>query len=147
MARIAVLLVAMCVFVTPAQAQSVPSTLMDAVKVGQDVIVKSDDGTRTRGIVIRVTPESLALAQGELQGTVPARRIARVQKVDPWWHGAVVGAALGLITTAVMVNDCHKRDDECRSISKGVGLIFVTPPVTLIGALVDRLTQKTLFQR
>lgn len=130
-----------------AQAQNVPSTLTDAVKVGQDVIIKSDDGTKTRGIIMRVTPESLTLVQGELEGAVPTQRIARIQKVDPWWHGAVVGAGLGLITTAVMVHDCHKRDDECRSIAKGFGLIFVTPPATLIGALVDRLTQKTLFQR
>lgn len=30
-----------------AQAQTVPSTLTDAVKVGQGVIIKSDDGTNS----------------------------------------------------------------------------------------------------
>lgn len=78
---------------------------------------------------MRVTPESLTLVQGELEERRGARpRIARIQKVDPWMTHAVVSAGLGLITTAIMVNNCHKRDDECRSIAKGFGLIFVTPP-------------------
>jgi hypothetical protein len=132
---------------SPAFAQEATPQLANAVKVGQDVIVRSDDGTTTRGIVIRITPESLMLTQGELQGSVPAQRIARVQKVDPWWHGAVVGASLGLITTAIMLNDCPKVDDECRTIAKGFGLIVITPPATIIGALLDRFTQKTLYEK
>jgi hypothetical protein len=78
---------------------------------------------------------------------VPARRITRVQKMDPWWHGAVVGASLGLISTAIMLNDCHKVDDECRTIARGLWLIAITPPATLIGALLDRFTDRTLCEK
>lgn len=126
--------------------------LQSALKIGDRVRVTDLSGKTTQGQVAGVARSSLSLTVDGRQQELPEAAIQEVtrRRPDPWWNGALVGAAIGAGSGLVVkrlncgATDCGEGglvDPGFKLIGAGMG--------AGVGALVDRLISRfdTVFAR
>jgi hypothetical protein len=134
---------------TTAFAQTPATTFSDVpglVATGRRVVVTDENGRKTKGDVVQVTPSSITLRTrdrwGEEQRRVfEAESVRAINKTDSVWNGLLIGLGAGFAATEVFVwQSCGPRgnDDECAAIVTGVGWLTMVPGGAAIGALADR---------
>ena len=104
----------------PAIAAAQPPGWTEKVQIGQPVFITTHTGDRVDGIAGQVTVDGLVVSTPIGTRTVPYREMRRVQKRDPAWTGAVIGAATGIFAgiVAALVSDCHGR--QCQAEEGGL---------------------------
>ena len=119
----------------PSVAAAQPPGWTEKLEIGQPVFITTHTGDRVEGIAGQVTSEGLIMSTPLGIRTVPYREMRRVQKPDPAWTGAVIGAATGIFAGIVgaLASDCHGR--QCRAEEGGL---------VMAGALYGGLTGWTV---
>ena len=92
----------------------------EKVQIGEPVFITTRAGDRVDGIAGQVTTEGLVVSTPIGTRTVPYREMRRVERRDPAWTGAVIGAATGIFAgiVAALVSDCHGR--QCQAEERGL---------------------------
>jgi len=75
------------------RAQTVAASFDDlqhTLKVGQSVVL-TDDGGKARGTVEKLSTSSITIGAH----TFSEATVREIKLRDPWWNGAVIGAAIG----------------------------------------------------
>ena len=104
----------------PAVVAAQPPGWTEKVEIGEPVFITTQAGDRVDGIAGQVTAEGLVVSTRLGIRTVPYREMRRVQKRDPAWTGAVIGAATGIFAgiVASLVSDCYGR--QCQAEERGL---------------------------
>lgn len=118
MTRILALAILSLILPTVAAAQRPHWT--DKLELGEPIYVTTHAGDRIDGIAGQVTAEGIVMKTPLGVRTVPYRDMQRVQKRDPQWTGAVIGAATGIVAGIVgaLVSDCQGR--QCEAEERGL---------------------------
>jgi hypothetical protein len=149
--RINVARVALSFVIVTATRPVYPGTLDDLTNigrfVGQTVWVLNTQGVEVAGTVISVTSTELVVSESGTRRVILGKEITRVvQKGDPVWDGALIGAIVGVAATQLPLEgpSCTVRcfSDTAAGKALGVGIIAA------IGALWDHKRQrvKVIYQ-
>jgi hypothetical protein len=94
----------------------------------------SEQGEQTEGRFLRVTPDAVSVLVEGRQRDIPAKTVLRIDKPDPVWNGALIGAAvLGVPGMAAAGASCSPTCAKTMT----QGAIFFAAVGAGIGALVD----------
>lgn len=83
---------------------------------GDGVHVTDSTGQSIRGTITDVSSAGLTITRGRETWTLTAPEIAKVERQDPIWHGAVVGAGIGY---GAMLGFCLRSDTSDCFIAAG----------------------------
>ena len=91
----------------PAAAQQMPC---HPISPTDRVVVTTAEGAKLRGTVVCLTDQNLMLLRDGTTRETPLSEIRRIEtRDDPFWDGAIKGAAVPLVLWAVF---CHNCDSE-----------------------------------
>ena len=117
-------------------------TLTDLV-IGEAVHVETIGGQRLKGDIGDVTPMELTIVENGLSVTAPSADVRTVRKQDSLVNGMLLGAAGGMVGTAVVSGNFCPEEGACgivvMSTSMGGGIA--------LGAVVDAFMRRTLYRR
>ena len=110
---------------------------------GDGVHVTDSTGQRMRGAITDVSSTGLTITRGRETWTLTAPEIARVERQDPIWHGAVVGAGVGY---GAVFAFCLSSDTSDCIIAAGASACPFVAAAAALGLLWDASTHKTLYE-
>jgi hypothetical protein len=118
------------------------AALSGVLRPRQPVMVTDADGETHRGTLVAISSADITIQSRVLfrrrEHTFREENVRRVHLVDSDWNGALAGAGIGVVVTAIGVNECDSLD--C--------LWVVLPPAAgaLTGALIDRSLNRLVFR-
>jgi hypothetical protein len=91
------------------------SELQDRLKVGRKIYVTEQEGREITGRFTELTPDVLVVMQDGTRREIPLVAIRRIQRPDPLWTGALIGAGIGGAMALTIRTDsaCPARSAGC----------------------------------
>jgi hypothetical protein len=129
------------------------------LRVGQRVRITTDDGSKTEGTVIRLTPASVEIGDGGVtRASLAVADVRRIQTADSVKNGVVIGAvSLGLVggliaTVGAAYGELFDSASTGSPYDIGAGpfLIGAAAGATvggLLGQVIDGARVKTIYTR
>lgn len=109
---------------------------------GDGVHVTDSTGRRIRGAITDLSSTGLTITRGRETWTLTAPEIVKVERQDPIWHGAVIGAAIGY---GALFGFCLRGDfSDCFAVG-AYAPRFVAAAAAL-GLVWDASAHKTLYE-
>lgn len=134
-----------------ALAQSAQPAWAAKVKFGKPLFLTTSSGERVEGTAGQITSDAVVVATPAGIRSVPISDIVRVQKRDPVWTGAAIGAGAGLGLGLVMIaaddGACPQQSEGCKAEVRGFA-IGLAGYGALIGWGIDALIKNrtTIFE-
>jgi hypothetical protein len=128
-----------------AQAAGSFDELQRIVKIGDTVVIHGETGRETKGTLTDVSGASLVVG-GVSFDEAAVRRITRKDSV---LNGVLLGLGGGAVGAwAFTRGNCGPAGDdpECSAIAGAVGVLAFVPSGLVVGWLIDRAINKTVFQ-
>jgi hypothetical protein len=146
---------ALVALAVPAAAQPVAISFADlprTVRVGQEVVIRDNDGKKTKGLVAAISGSSLRLDVPKNKrnptgiATFAEADVARIARTDKVGNGALIGLGIGTgLGVAVAEGSCGDYE-ECHAMARAVGYGVFIPLGAIAGAVVDKfIGPKTVF--
>lgn len=132
----------------PARAQQVDSfeDLTRVLEPGQRVIVREDDGTTTRGNVVRLDDERIEIRWrrwifAHRVRTLTSATVETIKVQDSQWNGALLGAGAGFMAGWLVDRQCDR--DFCIS---PVARVLGTEVGATVGMLIDQSINPIVYE-
>jgi len=77
-----------------ASSPAVAQDLESVIKPGDTVFITDRQGHETSGTLTLLSTDTLRIAAAGIEREVPRRDVGRVEKPDPLWNGALIGAGI-----------------------------------------------------
>ena len=114
----------------------------DRPRRGDGVYVTDSTGRRIKGAISDVLSTGLTITRGRETWTVNDTEITKIERQDPIWNGAAIGAGIGY---GALFAYCMRGDySDC--FAAGVYAYPFVAATTALGILWDATTHETLFE-
>lgn len=93
--------------VTAAQTPVDWSMQVGVLDPGDQIHVRSVEGSKLRGRMVSVDGESITVRRNGRETRVPATRVLSIERHDSVWNGGAIGFTAGFGTGALMMSTCE----------------------------------------
>lgn len=118
------------------------AALRGVLRPDQHVMVTDADGETHRGALVAISSADITIQSRVLfrrrERTFREENVRRVHLVDSDWNGALAGAGIGAVVTAIGVNTCDSLDCLWVGLAPAAG--------ALTGALLDQSMNRLVFR-
>jgi hypothetical protein len=123
---------------------------VSVLDTGDRVNVRTTEGMRVRGRVVRVDADALTLTSDDQELRLPALKISSIERHDSVWNGGLYGLSAGFATGVVLMSTCEPGF-ICEHTPEAIlGCGAITGAIGFgVGLLVDVIVRgdRTVFRR